>query len=182
MCNLSRATFILSVALVSAAVSACADTDSSSTSQDRLDINPAARTLAHSTLEIQAPPGDVWAALVDVERWTEWLPFQRAHLDGPLAAGSVIRWSLSGAPIDSRLVLVESEHRLVWNGTDGAVHVWELVPTDQGTHLNNNESIDDWRDNTSEHSSEELTSTLQGWNQLLAQRVHVLREQGGAQP
>lgn len=182
MCHLSHASLILSAALVSVAVSACAGTDSSSTGQDRFDINRAARTLAHSTMEIQAPPGDVWAALVDVDRWTEWLPFQRATLDGPLASGSVIRWSLGGAPIDSRLVLVEPARRLVWNGTDGAVHVWELVPTDQGTRLNNSESIDDWQDNTSDHSSEDLTSTLQGWNQLLAQRVQALREQGGAQP
>ena len=64
----------------------------------------------------------------------------------------------------------------------GSLHVWELVPTDQGTLLQNNESIDDWQDNTRETSSKDLETTLQGWNQLLAQRVHTLREQGGAQP
>lgn len=176
MFNLSHATFITSVALACAGASACTD----SPGEDRLDIDPAARTVAYSMLEIEAPPSEVWAALVDVDRWTEWLPFERARLDGPLAAGSVIRWSVTGAPIDSRLVLVEPERRLVWNGTDGAVHVWELVPTDQRTLLHNNESIDDWQQNTSESSSEDLEMTLRGWNQLLAQRVLALREQVGA--
>lgn len=176
MMHFPHATFVLSLALACLGVSACADHDSSLSSEDRLEINPEARTVATSNLTIEASPSEVWAVLVDVDRWTEWLPFERAHLEGPLEAGSVIRWSVTGEPIDSRLVLVEPERRLVWNGTDGAVHVWELDPTEEGTLLHNNESIDDWQENTGDDSSEDLEMTLEGWNQLLAQRVHALRE------
>lgn len=181
MTHLSSLTLVLSMALAGLTLCACGDGDSSSDRGDQLEIDPSARTVAHTMLEIEASPGEVWAVLVDVDRWTEWLPFQRAHLDGPLAVDSVIRWSVDGEPIDSRLVLVEPERRLVWNGTDGAVHVWELVPTENGTLLHNNESIDDWQEEAGEDSSAFLEMSLQGWNQLLAQRVGELRMRGGAE-
>jgi uncharacterized protein YndB with AHSA1/START domain len=178
MSNNSRAATAVSFVLTCATAIACSDTETNADGADRLEINTGARTVASASLEIEAPPSAVWAVLVDVDRWTEWLPFQSAHLDGPLAVNSIIRWSVTGEPIDSRIVLVEPSRRLVWNGTDGAVHVWRLEPSGDGTLLKNSESIDDWQADRSENSSANLEMTLEDWNQALSQRVRSIGSAG----
>ena len=53
------------------------------------------------SIRIGAPPGDVWAAMVDVERWPVWASqFKRLErLDaGPLAAGSRVKVKPKGMP------------------------------------------------------------------------------------
>jgi len=53
------------------------------------------------SIRIGAPPADVWAAMVDVERWPVWASqFKRLErLDaGPLAAGSRVRVKPKGMP------------------------------------------------------------------------------------
>lgn len=48
-------------------------------------------TYIHTTIDIQAPPDRVWAAMRDIERWSEWTPtvIGIRRLDpGPLDVGS----------------------------------------------------------------------------------------------
>ncbi|WNG32258.1 hypothetical protein F0U61_00515 [Archangium violaceum] len=138
----------------------------------RTEINPNAATIARTELLIDAPPKAVWSVLTDIDRWTEWMPeFASARLEGPLAPGSVIFWEPQGQVVESRLVVVEAERRLVWNGTDGAVHVWELVPTGNGTLLRNDESIDEWKLAGQVDGSAILTDSLNVWNSRIAERV-----------
>ena len=73
--------------------------------------------------------------------------------------------------MESRLVVVEAERRLVWNGTDGAVHVWELIPTAHGTLLRNDESIDDWKLKGKAEGSAFLHESLTVWNSRIAERA-----------
>ncbi|WNG24914.1 hypothetical protein F0U62_13515 [Cystobacter fuscus] len=138
----------------------------------RTEINPNAATVARTELLIHAPPKAIWSVLTEIDRWTEWMPeFASARLEGPLAPGSVIFWEPPGQVVESRLVVVEPERRLIWNGTDGAVHVWELIPMANGTLLRNDESIDEWKIAGSVDGNAYLTEALDTWNSRIAQQV-----------
>jgi len=136
--------------------------DSSATA--RLAINPNAATVAVTELEMSAPASAAWAVLTDFAGWPNWMPeITSARLDGPLAPGSVIVWTPYEAHVESRIVLLEKERRLIWNGTAGAVHIWELSPTANGTLLRNADSGQD--------SSAVLTQALNTWNARLAEQA-----------
>ena len=67
---------------------------------------------------------------------------------------------------------IEPSKRLVWTGSGGAVHVWELTANGSGTLLRNAESIEDWEfpgDHTDQSAF--LTSNMDTWNARLAERV-----------
>ncbi len=74
------------------------------------------------TIHIGAPPADVWAAMMEVERWPAWASqFKRLErLDaGPLAAGSRVRVRPKGMPAS------------VWQVTDyedGRSFTWTSSP------------------------------------------------------
>jgi uncharacterized protein YndB with AHSA1/START domain len=139
----------------------------------RLTINAEAPTVARTELSIDVSPGSVWEVLTDIGHWPAWMPeIASARLDGPLAPGSVIHWQPHGQVVESRLVEVITERRLVWNGTDGAVHVWELLPSGSGTLLRNEESIDRWKvAKGPKESSQILAQGLAMWNQRLAEQA-----------
>ncbi|MET0405033.1 MAG: SRPBCC family protein [Cystobacter sp.] len=135
----------------------------------RKEINPHAATVARTELLIDASPKAIWSVLTDIDRWTELMPeIASARLEGPLAPGSVIFWEPPGQVVESRLVVVEAERRLIWNGTDGAVHVWELIPMANGTLLRNEESIDTWTLDGPMDGSAFLTKALHLWNSRIA--------------
>jgi uncharacterized protein YndB with AHSA1/START domain len=139
----------------------------------RTDINPNAKMVAETELQIDASPDAVWAVLTDVDRWTEWLPeFASARLDGPLAAGTKLYWEPQGQAVVSELVIVEPSKLLVWTGSGGAVHVWELSANGSGTSLRNAESIEDW-EFPGDHADQSafLTNNMNAWNARLAERV-----------
>jgi uncharacterized protein YndB with AHSA1/START domain len=142
------------------------------------EINPNADIVADTALEIDAAPEAVWAVLTDVESWTEWLPeFASARLDGPLQPGTTLNWQPQGQTVRSQLVVVEPNKRLIWNGSGGAVHVWELTPYGEGTLLRNAESIEDW-EFPGDHSDQStfLAETLNLWNSRIAERVAAKAE------
>ena len=145
----------------------------SSAATVRLAINPNAATVAVTELEMSAPASAVWAVLTDFAGWPSWMPeISSARLDGPLAPGSVIVWTPYEAHVESRIVLLENERRLIWNGTAGAVHIWELSPTANGTLLRNSESIESWQAvDAGQDSSAVLTQALNTWNTRLAEQA-----------
>ena len=70
------------------------------------------------TIRIEAPRADVWAAVVDVERWPAWASqfkrLERLDVD-PLAAGSRVRVRLKGMPGAVWLVTdYEQGHSFTW--------------------------------------------------------------------
>lgn len=136
----------------------------------RLAIDPKAPTVAQTELDIAAPPQAVWAVLTDFARWPMMMPeISSTKLEGPLAPGSTLRWTPYGAPVESRIVAVEPGRKLVWNGADGAVHIWELVPSAKGTLLRNAESIDVAKAGPGRDSSGSLSWLLTTWNRRLSE-------------
>lgn len=142
------------------------------------EINPNAAIVADTQLQIDAEPEAVWAVLTDVDSWTEWLPeFASARLDGPLLPGTTLHWQPQGQTVLSKLVVVEPAKRLIWNGSGGAVHLWELTRSGSGTLLRNAESIEDW-EFPGDHSDQSafLADTLNLWNSRIAERVATQAE------
>ena len=75
------------------------------------------------SIRIGAPPGDVWAAMVDVERWPVWASqFKRLErLDaGPLAAGSRVKVKPKGMPGSVwQVTEYEEGHSFTWASSLG---------------------------------------------------------------
>jgi len=119
---------------------------SSQIERTTMDIDRDAPVIATASVVIDAGPERVWDVLAHVDRWPKWNPdVHDAHLQGPLAAGSAIRWHAGPGTITSILATVEAPRQLGWTGrTLGikAVHVWRLEPEDGRTRLTTEES---WR-------------------------------------
>lgn len=81
-----------------------------------------------SSVRIESAPAEVWASIVDVERWPVWASgFKRLERlePGPLAAGSRVRVSPKGVPSAVWQVTDYQEGRsFVWTSSPGlAVHL-----------------------------------------------------------
>lgn len=70
------------------------------------------------TTTIDATPGEVWAILMDVERWPEWTPTMksvRRLQDGPLGLGATARISQPRLPAATwKVTSFEPLHQFAW--------------------------------------------------------------------
>lgn len=96
-----------------------------------------------SEIEVARPPAEVFSALIDIARWTEWTDMQDMHHDqsGPIGIGSTGTFSLPGpfrGPIRYELTsLVPSQH--VRYEMAHSAFAWtaeyNLEPAESGTRL-----------------------------------------------
>lgn len=71
------------------------------------------------TIDATVPPGRIWRAWTDVERWPEWnADIERIKLDGPFAVGTTIAMTPRGQEtVELRLADVEDGERFVDEAT-----------------------------------------------------------------
>ena len=139
-------------------------------------IDRSAPVVVETSITIDAPPAEVWRVLTDVARWPEWNEYiGSATLEGPLAAGSTIMWTVGAMNIRSRLTAVDPERGLDWDGLDGdtrGLHSWRLVPEGEGTRVTNVESLSGGSaDAEPEAITEQLTLFLDAWNEQIKAEV-----------
>lgn len=145
-----------------------------------VSIDRSAPVVCVLEIEIGASPDQVWAILTNVAGWVDWMePITSARLEGPLAPGSIIHWSVAGVDISvaekdipSKLVDVEPGRRLAWQGAAAGLtgtHVWEFEPSSTGTKLTNSESIFGAEDPAKD--TIELETFLRHWNAQLKATV-----------
>lgn len=78
-----------------------------------------------TSIDIDAPPEQVWDVLVDVDRWHEWNPFADA-LTGELRVGNKVAVHMRNGPggramtIRPEITVVEPDRELRWVG--GLLH------------------------------------------------------------
>jgi hypothetical protein len=102
-----------------------------------------------ATIQIAAPPMEVWAVLVDLRRYPKWNPlFPQAS--GQIAVGNRITLGSvtpTGHPrsVRPRILIVEPGVELRWRasipGIIGGEHSFVLSPADQGTQLVQSETF-----------------------------------------
>ncbi|MGC4847223.1 SRPBCC family protein [Micromonospora sp. DT15] len=120
------------------------------TDADEAGIDVSAPVVSRHSVTVTASADTVWRILTDIDAWTTWLPeilYARVETAGQLAPGSVFRWSAAGMDIESTIVQVRPQERLVWrgygDGPDGVlgVHVWALTPAGDGVEVSTEESF-----------------------------------------
>lgn len=96
----------------------------------------------HNEGWIDAPPGIVWANLIDATQWPSWYSNSAdVRIEGgetKLAKGVSFNWKTFGFPIRSTVDVFESGREIGW-GVDSPTftvhHAWVLVPERGGTRV-----------------------------------------------
>lgn len=101
------------------------------------------RTIS-ATVEIKAPPDEVWATLVDLPAYSEWNPYV-VEAEGVAAVGSRLSllMKVGGKTFNVRPTVAELKEgrvlrwagRFVVRGVFDAVHVHHLEPLQSGTRF-----------------------------------------------
>jgi uncharacterized protein YndB with AHSA1/START domain len=113
-----------------------------------MDINLNAPLVARHSVSIAAPAATVWALLTSIDGWPRWhTAITRATLDGPLAVGSVFRWTSGGTAIVSTIQLFEAGQRFGWSGRalgTTTEHIWTIESSGESTVVTTAESMSGW--------------------------------------
>jgi hypothetical protein len=126
-----------------------------------MEINATAPVITRDEIVIAAPIETIWGIQTDVPGWPAWQPdVDSAEADGPLAVGSVFRWSTAGLDITSTVTEVDAPRRIAWGGpAQGivAVHVWTLTEQVDGVLVHTEES---WEGEPVTAQTEQLQAAL----------------------
>lgn len=95
-----------------------------------------------TTIELDAPPGVVWAVLTDLDRWVEWNPFATAQGRAEVGERLVVRLTGGaggrGVTFKPRVTAADPGVRFAWLGSLGprglfdGEHSFRLEPLDGG--------------------------------------------------
>ena len=117
-------------------------------SQSDMSINKNAPVVQSKSILIKANPKKVWQVLTDIEKWDEWNQrITKPRLDQKLAESTSFSWKINGTKIKSTIIDYEPKKVLAWSGkTFGAkaLHYWFLEPTQNGTKVSVEESMEGW--------------------------------------
>lgn len=109
-------------------------------------IDTAAAVVVRLDTVIDAPLSQVWDLHTDVNAWPSWqTDITAAAADGPLAEGSVFRWSTFGLDIDSTVYAIDPGRRILWGGPAHGItgiHEWTFTERDGQTFVQTAESWD----------------------------------------
>ncbi len=108
------------------------------------EITTHAPVVARREIFIEAPVDCVWRILVDVSRWSEWLPeVTRTGLNAPLRPGAIVQWHAVNHAVSSIVTEVVPFRRMAWAGPMAgilAVQVWTITESGTGVIVQAEES------------------------------------------
>ena len=144
-----------------------------------MDIDQNAPAITRDEIFIAAPLSTVWKLFTNISRWPEWhSDISSARLDGPLAAGTVFRWSTAGLDdIASTIGDVIPEQRIAWSGPAQGImgiHVWTFTPVQNGVLVRTEES---W---SGEPVLQQLEVAQQGLDQSISSWLENLKRESEA--
>lgn len=113
-----------------------------------MTINQEAPVVQSKEIIINAAPEKVWNVLTNIKAWGSWnTKINDIILNEELNAGAVFSWKINGSKIKSKIHTFKQNQVLGWTGkTFGAtaIHNWYLEPTESGTKVMVEESLDGW--------------------------------------
>ncbi|WP_433132701.1 SRPBCC family protein [Micromonospora sp. CA-240977] len=93
----------------------------------------------HGETVIAASPERVYAHLVDVPRWPDWVPgVQRAHAPNGIRLGAAFEIEMYGVQLEAVVSEYERNTRFGWVGSSPDMSIyqaWALVPFPPGTQV-----------------------------------------------
>ena len=90
----------------------------------------------HSII-INASIDQVWAVLVDIEKWSDWnTAIKNVNVNGEVSPGTDFRWTFDGTKFKSQIQSADKPTSLTWTGKSKlakSIHVWQLEPDENQT-------------------------------------------------
>lgn len=144
-----------------------------------MDIDRNAPAITQDEIFIAASLDTVWDLFTDISRWPEWhSDVSSARLEGPLAAGTVFRWSTAGLDdIASTIGEMIPEQRIAWSGPAQGImgiHVWTFTAVQNGVLVKTEES---W---SGEPVLQQLEAAQQGLDQSIRSWLENLKREAEA--
>jgi len=116
--------------------------------QSVMTINQEAPVVQKKEIIINAAPEKIWKILINIENWDKWNNrIKKPMIQEDLKEGTTFTWKTNGSKIKSRIHTFSSNKILGWTGkTFGAtaIHNWYLEPTENGTRVKVEESMQGW--------------------------------------
>ncbi|MDC6350061.1 SRPBCC family protein [Zeaxanthinibacter sp. PT1] len=116
--------------------------------QSQMTINQEAPVVQKNEITINAAPEKVWQVLTKIENWDEWNErIKKPKLQGNLQVGSIFTWKTNGSKIHSKIHSITPSKNFGWEGKTfgaSAIHNWYLSPTENGTKVRVEESMEGW--------------------------------------
>lgn len=113
-----------------------------------MTINQEAPVVQTKETIINATPKKVWEILTHIKNWEEWNErIKKPTLQGELGMGSTFTWKINGSGIKSKIHSFTPYKMLGWTGKAfgaSAIHNWYLEPTENGTKVRVEESMEGW--------------------------------------
>lgn len=113
-----------------------------------MKINQEAPVVQSEEIIINAKPEKVWKVLTDIEKWFSWNSnIKNPTLNEEPKVGASFTWKTNGSKIKSKIHTYDQNKSLGWKGkTFGAkaIHNWYLEPTNNGTKVIVEESMEGW--------------------------------------
>ena len=113
-----------------------------------MNINPVAPVIQSNDILIHAKHEKVWGVLTDIEKWGKWNDrIKNPVIKGKPDVGVSFTWTTNGSKIKSQIHTCLENKALGWTGrTFGAtaIHNWHLTPTEEGTIVKVEESMEGW--------------------------------------
>ena len=113
-----------------------------------MTINQEAPVIQTKEIIIDATPEKVWRILANIQSWGKWNErIKNPKLKGNLEVGSSFTWKTNGSKINSKIHSYSPNRILGWKGKTfgaSAIHNWYLEPTENGTKVIVEESMEGW--------------------------------------
>ncbi len=116
--------------------------------QIQMTINQEAPVVQTKSILIEATPEKVWQILTNIQNWDKWNEkIKKSKVQDNLQVGSSFTWKANGSKIKSKIHSFTPNRILGWQGKAfgaSAIHNWYLEPTEYGTKVRVEESMEGW--------------------------------------
>ena len=112
----------------------------------KISINKNAPVVQCEEIEINEKLEKVWEVMSNIDKWSDW----NTNIKNPQtlsepSVGSKFKWKNNGSNITSTIHTLEQNNMMGWTGKNfaaKAIHNWYLTPTENGTKVRTEESME----------------------------------------